>query len=231
MKQKLIIISILLFGFTKASIAQSDSTRSIGPDGMYVGIYHLANKFNDPAVARMALYHLLLFSSEKTKVLDSLALYYFDYQQWTSAALVSKENLKLNPDNLLALEITALAFEKIGIKDQSLDHYEKLFLKNNDSNVLYKMAFLQFNLSRLKESKASIEILMNRTELDSLVLVFPKVDKTQQEVSMKAALLNLKGLIAKEEGNIQKAKEYYLEALKASPGFEIAQINLKDADK
>jgi tetratricopeptide (TPR) repeat protein len=231
MKQKLIIICMVLLGLTKVTMAQNDSTKSVGPGGMYVGIYHLANQFNDPTIARMALYHLLMFSNDKSKVLDSMAIYYYDYQQWTSAVLVSKENLKLNSNNELALEIAALSFENMGIKDQSLENYEKLFLKNDNSNTLYKVAFLQYDLKRLKESKASIEILMKRSEIDSLNVIFLKVDQSQQEVSMKAAVTNLKGLIAKEEGNVTKAKELFLEALKLAPGFEIAQVNLRDADK
>lgn len=231
MKQKLIVLFIAFTGYINISQAQSDSSKQIGPADIYTGIYHLANQFNDPEVARMSLYHLLIISPNKAAVLDSLALYYYNYQQWSSVALVSKENLKLNPNNQLALELTGVAFENLGIKDQAVEHYEKLFLKNDNSNTLYKVAFLQYDLKRFKESAASVEILLKRQDVDSLKLVFPKQDKTQQEVSMTAAITNLKGLIAKSEGNVAKAKELFLEALKLAPGFEIAQLNLKNADK
>lgn len=231
MKHKIFILLIVTLSFVKITKAQEDSIKSIDPVRMYLGIYHLANQFNDPAVVRMALYHLLMFSSEKSKVLDSLALYYYNYQQWSSTALVSQENLNLNPNNELALELAGVSFENLSLKDKALEYYEKLFLKNDNSNILYKIAFLQYDLKRFRECTTSIEILMKRTDADEIKLIFPKQDKSQQKIIMRAALTNLKGLLAKEEGNITKAKELFLEALKLAPKFEIAQINLRDADK
>ena len=235
MKRIILIIVLVMVGLinnqAQAQEAPADSIKTDGFFNLYAGIYNLSTQFNDPAITRMALYHLLMVSGNKTGILDSLALNYYDNQKWISVALVTKDNLKLNPDNELALELAGLAYENLGIKDKALEQYESLFLKNDESNTLYKVSFLQYELKRYKEALASAEILLNRTDIDAQKLYFPKVDKTQQEVSMKAALLNLKGLIAKEEGDIPKAKEYYLEALQVTPGFEIAQKNLQAAGK
>ncbi|MFT7033417.1 MAG: tetratricopeptide (TPR) repeat protein [Cyclobacteriaceae bacterium] len=235
MKRILLIILLVTSGLViNQATAQDVPADTIKTDSffnLYAGIFNLSTQFNDPSVARMALYHLLMVSGNKTGILDSLALSYYDNQKWVSVALVTKDNLKLNPDNELALELAGLAYENLGIKDKSLEQYESLFLKNNKTNTLYKVAFLQYELKRYKEAVASAEILLNRTDIDEQKLYFPKIDKTQQEVSMKSALLNLKGLIAKEDGDIPKAKEYYLEALKGSPGFEVAQKNLQAVDK
>jgi tetratricopeptide (TPR) repeat protein len=235
MKKIILIIVLVIVGLinnqAQAQEVPADTTKTDGFFNLYAGIYNLSTQFNDPDVTRMALYHLLMVSGNKVGILDSLALNYYDNQKWISVALVTKENLKLNPDNELALELGGLAYENLGIKDKSLEHYESLFLKNDKTNTLYKVAFLQYELKRYKEALASAEILLNRTDIDEQKLYFPKVDKTQQEVSMKSALLNLKGLIAKEEGDITKAKEYYLEALKGTPGFEVAQKNLQEAGK
>ena len=235
MKRIILIIVLVIAGLinnqAQAQEAPADSIKTDGFFNLYAGIYNLSTQFNDPAVTRMALYHLLMVSGNKVGILDSLALNYYDNQEWISVALVTKENLQINPDNELALELAGLAYENLGIKDKSLEQYESLFLKNDKTNTLYKVAFFQYELKRYKEALASAEILLNRTDIDEQKLYFPKVDKTQQEVSMKSALLNLKGLIAKEEGDITKAKEYYLEALKGTPGFEVAQKNLQEAGK
>lgn len=235
MKRIVLITVLVVAGLintqAQAQEVPADTTKTDGFFNLYAGIYNLSTQFNDPDVTRMALYHLLMVSGNKTGILDSLALNYYDNQEWISVALVTKENLKLNPDNELALELAGLAYESLGIKDKSLEQYESLFLKNDKTSTLYKVTFLQYELKRFKEALASAEILLNRTDINEQKLFFPKVDKTQQEVSMKSALLNLKGLIAKEEGDIPKAKEYYLEALKGTPGFEIAQKNLQAADK
>lgn len=194
-------------------------------------IYQLAMKFNDQPVARMALYNLLFFSNNQSAVLDSLTLMYYNLNQMPSVALITKENLKINPNNQVALELGAIALNQLGAKDQALDNYEKLFLKNNDSRTLYQIALMQFELKRFTESSTSADILLKRADVDEMKLIFSKVDNTQQEVSMRAALLNLKGLIAKENNDIPKAKELFLEALKIAPGFEVAQANLSKAGK
>lgn len=235
MKRILVVIILVACGVlgnkAHAQDTPTDTTQTDGFFNLYAGIYNLSTQFSDPAVTRMALYHLLMVAPNKTGILDSLALNYYDNQRWISVALVTKENLKINQDNELALELSALAYENLGIKDQALDQYETLFLKNDNTATLYRVAFLQYELKRYKESLASAEILLNRSDIAEQKLYFPKLDKTQQEVTMKAALLNLKGLIAKSEGDVEKAKEYYLEALKETPGFEVAQKNLSEAGK
>ncbi|MEQ9288002.1 MAG: hypothetical protein RIG77_13880 [Cyclobacteriaceae bacterium] len=235
MKRILVVIILVACGVlgnkAYAQDTPTDTTQTDGFFNLYAGIYNLSTQFSDPAVTRMALYHLLMVAPNKTGILDSLALNYYDNQRWISVALVTKENLKIDQDNELALELSALAYENLGIKDQALDQYETLFLKNDNTATLYRVAFLQYELKRYKESLASAEILLNRSDIAEQKLYFPKLDKTQQEVTMKAALLNLKGLIAKSEGDVEKAKGFYLEALKETPGFEVAQKNLSEAGK
>ncbi|MEP2026884.1 MAG: hypothetical protein ABJH98_08865 [Reichenbachiella sp.] len=215
------------------SVAQSaDSLNFIDIDVQKnVTIYQLAMQFNDPPVARMALYNLLFYSNNQTAVLDSLAYMYYDLNQMPSVALVTRENLKINPDNQVALELGAIAFNQLGAKDQALENYEKLFLKNNDSRTLYQIASMQFELKRFTESSTSADILLKRSDIDELKMSFSKLDKTKQEVPMRAAILNIKGLLAQEKGEIQKAKELFLEALNVAPGFELAQANLSKAGK
>lgn len=196
-----------------------------------IAIYQLANQFNDPAVARMALYNILFFTNNQSAVLDSLTLFYYNLNQMPSVALVTKENLKINPDNQVALELGAIALNQLGAKDQALENYEKLFLKNNDSRTLYQVAFMQYELKRFNESETSAEILLKRTDVDEHKMAFNKLDKTQQEVPMRAALLNLKGLLAQEKGEIDEAKALFLEAINLAPGFEVAQANLSKAGK
>ncbi|MCV9385407.1 tetratricopeptide repeat protein [Reichenbachiella ulvae] len=233
------IIAIAAFVFSSAlGFAQEQSTPQ--PDSMsygqmqlnkYYSIYQLANQFNDPAVSRMALYEMLMYTGNQPAILDSLAIAYYSMNQFPSAALVAQENLKINPDNQTALEIAAVSFQNLGVYAKALDNYETLFLKNNNTNTLYQMAFLQFQLKRLKEAKTSVELLLQRKDVDEIQLQFNKADKTAQQVPMRAAVLNLQGLIAKQNGDKQKAQELFMEALNVSPGFELVQMNLRDLKK
>ncbi|MEO9967095.1 MAG: hypothetical protein ABJF11_14950 [Reichenbachiella sp.] len=232
-KTLLLLIVLAAVGLTNNSNAQSaDSLSFIDVDvRKNIAIFELASQFNDQVVARVALYNLLFFSNDQSAVLDSLALMYYNMNRMPSVALVTKENLRLNPDNQVALELGAIALNQLGAKDQSLDNYEKLFLKNNDSRTLYQVAYMQYDLKRYAESGTSIEILLKRTDIDELKMTFMKLDQTQQEVSMRAAATNLKGQVAQANGNIQEAKALFLEAINLAPGFEVAQVNLSKAGK
>ncbi|SMD39026.1 hypothetical protein SAMN04488029_4009 [Reichenbachiella faecimaris] len=233
--KKILFVLVVWGGILQSNVttAQSaDSLNFIDVDVQKnIAIYQLATQFNDPPVARMALYNLLFYSNNQSAVLDSLAYMYYDLNQMPSVALVTRENLKINPDNQMALELGAIAFTQLGAKDQALSNYESLFLKNNDSRTLYQIAQMQFELKRYTETKTSVELLLKRADIDELKMVFSKLDQTQQEVTMRAAIFNLNGLLAQANGDIQKAKELFLEALKVAPGFELAQVNLSKAGK
>ncbi|MFY0625657.1 MAG: hypothetical protein JXR07_05155 [Reichenbachiella sp.] len=228
-----ILLAFLLCGSAYTSNAQENDTVSYAENDVRknYAIYHLAKRYNDPVIARMALYQLMVFSRNESAVLDSLALEYFNQQNYVSAALVAKDNLAINPNSEMSLEIGAISFANIGVKDQALSYYEKLALKNNSTNTYYQVAYLQYDLKRYTEAKTTIKILMDRKESDELKLVFTKLDKTNQEVPMRAALFDLNGRIAEAQGDITAAKNFYLEALKISPGFEMAQANLSKAGK
>lgn len=225
-----LVIALLAIN-TRLSIAQEkkDSVSFAEVSfNKYANIYQLANQFNDKEVARMALYEMIMLSNNQTALLDTLALDYYSNGNVLSAVLVSKENLKINPNDVIALEICAIGFQRLGLLDKSLENYEKLYLKNNSSSPLYQMAFLQAELKRYKEASATIEILLLRSDIDDQMLTFNKADQSTQDVSMRAALLNLKGIIAKEAGDIESAKKLFLEAIQLAPGFELAQLNLKN---
>ena len=213
------LIAIVALGSAKAQDADFMKRQKM--------IFEKATYYNDPVVARMALYNMISMNPSNDNLLDSLAVFYFDYGQYASAAIVSKELQTRNPDNILAYELAAASFESLNIKDRALDEYESLFLKNNNSFTLYKIAFLQFELERYNESLTSADILLRRKEAEEQKILFNKTDKTQQEVPMKAALFNLKGIIYKEQGETDKAADFFDQAIEAAPDFELAQLNKK----
>lgn len=228
-----IIITVVLSLSFDTAFSQNQDTLSYAENDVRknFSIYHLAKRYNDPVIARMALYQMLVFTPNENAVLDSLALEYYSQQDYVSAALVAKDNISVYPKSEVSLEIAAASLSTIGAKDQALEYYEKLALINNNTNTFYQVAFLQYELKRYTEAKTTIKILLDRKEVDELKLVFGKLDKTQQEVSMRAGLNNLQGLIAEDEGKNDEAKQFYLEAIKASPGFELAQSNLSQVGK
>lgn len=192
-----------------------------------LSVYQNALKFNDVSVAKNALYNLWALDPTDNSLLDSLAYLYYDYQQYASSLLVTRELLAKNPNNLPALEINAISFENLGLYDQALTAYESLYLKHQNPYTLYKIGLLQFDLKRHRESKTSLDILLKNTAVDSLNVVVAEKDNQQKQIPMRAALLNFQGLNNIELGNKEAAKEDFEKALELVPDYSMAKENLE----
>lgn len=184
-------------------------------------IYSMATKYSDPQVARTALYNLLAINPNSSSIMDSLALLYLDYQQYASAALVAQDAMKINPDDMFATEVAAVAFENLGIKNRAVEYYEKLYLNNNDLGTLYKVSFLQLDLKRHGEALVNADAIIQSPEAEEIKLLFPVSKNENQEISMKVAAIRLKGMIEEDKGNVAEAKAFYQQALDAAPEFVI----------
>lgn len=191
------------------------------------GVYNRAIKYNDADMAISALYNLCTMEPQNDSLLYSLAYLYFDNQRYFSAILACNDLLLLNPENLKAMQMKAVGLEQIGAKDKALEEYESLYLKSdNDINYLYKMAVLDYELKRYQEAKNNIKILMGKDKIDEIKYYFPTENKDQQEISMKASLYNLNGLIALDEGNKDEARQQFGRALEIAPDFYQAKKNM-----
>lgn len=232
---KKVVLAIIAVGFSILSFGQSQET--VKGDSVpwelrkQSFIYNTAKMFNDPAVARTALYSLLAENPGNPALYDSLSYLYLQYNQNASAALVAQQSLQLNPKNTFAMEIAAEGFDKIGLKDRAVVYYENLYLASNEINILYKVSFLQFELKRFGEAVASLDIIIGNPESEEETIVFPTTDGVGQEVSLQAAAYRVKAMIEEEKGNKEVAMNAYLEVLKMSPGFQIVQQQIQELNK
>lgn len=219
---------ILVTVFTmNISAAQETSGKTSEAYKQQLAVYQNALKYNDVSVAKNALYNMMAIDPSNASILDSLAYFYYDYQQFASSLLVARDILTINPNHLPALEIQAVSYEKLGLYDQALAAYESLYLKRNNPFTLYKVGMLQFDLKRHNESKTSLDILLGDKEVDSLKVVLNEQGANQQkEIPMKAALHNFQGLNHLELGNKEAAKQNFEAALKLAPDYKMAKDNL-----
>jgi tetratricopeptide (TPR) repeat protein len=191
-------------------------------------IYTAARQYNDPAIARMALYNLLALNPNSAPILDTLAKIYYEYQQYASAALVAQDAMQLNPNDLYAVEIAASAFDNLGVKVRAIANFEKLYLAKNDLTILYKVAFLQFESKKYGESLNNINTILSASTSDKLKLFFPTNNGRGQEVSLKAAATRLQAMLEQDKGNVDRAKELFKKALEMVPDFEIVKNQLAE---
>jgi tetratricopeptide (TPR) repeat protein len=204
----------------------NDSVPKMNPLTQHYAVkYSLAVQWGDQDAAKDALYDLIVENQGNDSIIYDLAIYYYQSQKYAPAVLVSQELLKRNPKNVNALEIAAVVCENLGAPDRALQYYESLYLLQSNSTVLYKMAFLQFRLKRYRESATTIDILMADKNVDTLKVSYSDGSK-QKEYPMKVALLNLKGMLAQEQGDKVSARKFYDQVLAQAPDFILAKENI-----
>ena len=193
--------------------------------------YSLATRWNDPDVAKSALYDLIVFYPGNDSLIFALGLSYYDNQKYASSALIGQDLLARTPKNPGVLELLALSYEGLNISDRALQSFESLYLINNKVEILYKMTFLQYGLKKYPECLINIDILLTKPEAETLKLAFSDTNGKQKEYAMKVALLNLKGLVYKDQADKVNAKKFFEQAIAAAPDFAPAKENLASLAK
>lgn len=225
-----------LFLLSVSSIAQDKPAQNQPTSGQilathYARTYQAGMRYNDYDIAKHALYNILVEYPQNDSILFSLSYLYFQSQNYASAALTAQDVMALNPNHLGAMEVAAISFESLGVKDKALEAYESLYLKTDDVQSLYKMAFLQYETKSYAESKTNADILLNKKGIEELKASFDEGNGVQKEYPIKVALLNLKGLVAQAQGDTKTAESLYNQALAISPDFKMAKDNLASLKK
>jgi len=222
------LCSSSLFAQNLDSLAKLDPKISTALDLSDQAAYQLAIRYNDLDVAKVKLYNLLLRNPSNLRYAELLASLYFDLNQLSSAALVSLDILDGNRNNTTALEIAAYSLEQLGALDRALPHFESMYLLTGDNFSLYKSGFIQYSLKRFPEALNSVNMLLKNAKPEEKI-GFPKSQTETQQIDMKAAALNLKGMLYLEQGSKAEAKTAFEEALSIEPNFDLAKENLKKA--
>ena len=187
--------------------------------------YQMALRYNDRAMAKTKLYDLIARNPENLRYMEALSSLYFDAGQVASAALVALDILQVNDKNVGALEIAAYSLEQLGALDRALPHYESLYLLTGDNFSLYKSAYIQYSLKRYEEALNSVNMMVKNAKPDDKI-GFTVSETETQEVGIKAAALNLKGLIYLDQNSKAEAKAAFTEAIQLEPNFSQAKENL-----
>jgi tetratricopeptide (TPR) repeat protein len=190
--------------------------------------YIFANKYNDADAAKDALYSMLALDPSDDSLKMRLSIFYFENGNYASSLFSSGDVLARNPENADALRINAMSYDRMGVKDKAIAAYESLYLKSNEIGVLYQAAVLQYELERYNEAITNLDIIIKHPQAKVQKLSFGTESSGQQEVLMEAAAHNVKGMILNVQGKKEEARATFERALEVTPGFELAQNNLKE---
>ena len=214
MKIKYLIL--LLFLLSYESYTQSSEFE------IQKSIYEKAKSYNDTNVAITALYNMVALQPDNLLLKDSLMREYLSLSQWAPTYMISREIMALQPNNNFALEVSCVALQNLGLKQEALNEYESLYLRTDRVDVLYTISFLQFELKNLNESLTNLNILLDNEQTEGMMVSVNKNQNERQEVSMRAQLNYLKGLVFLEQGKNDLAKESFNSAIELSPEFNNA---------
>jgi tetratricopeptide (TPR) repeat protein len=196
----------------------------------YRGIYHTALKYNDLLQATDAVYQIMAVAPEQPNWKDTLDFLYYNTGRFEQALRVGDEILATKDTAQSILEIVAISEQNLGMDKEALDTYEKLYKLSHSIYHQYKIATLQYALKRFGECAQNIqEILQSKDNTQKIAIT--DNNRQQQNVSLKAAVLNMNGVIALELNQNTQAKQSFEEALKSDPDFALAKANLDLVNK
>ena len=223
-KQTVLFISIFLLGSVAlAQNAPNEKELAIERAKMK---YTKSVQYNDFAIAKDAIYDLMTLEPNNISYLDSLAYMYFEFRQFASAALVSRDALKSNPNNQLMLQVGAKSLEQLGALDQALKMYEKLYNISDDGFVLFEIIQKQYEMKKYEDAMINAELLLGKAIVPTNNVYAENSSGEEIEVPFKAVILNLQGLIARGQGNEESAKKYFNSALTLAPAYALPKENL-----
>ncbi|PTB95576.1 hypothetical protein C9994_11090 [Marivirga lumbricoides] len=223
---KIVLAITLLVAFSTVGYSQTENTAKQEAIQRAKAKYSRSIQYNDFAIAKDAIYDLLVLEPSNFSYLDSLAYMYFEFRQYASAALVSRDALNRNPQNRMMLQIGAKSLSELGAIDQSLKMYEKLYTISDDAFVLFEIAQKQYDLKKYDEAMINTELLLGKPIVEGSQVYVNNASGEQIEAPFKAVVHNLQGLIARAQGNEESAKKYFNNALKLAPNYALAKENL-----
>lgn len=227
MKKSLLTVLLSFVLLTTAVRAQDFDTQ--------MKVYTSALKYYDLQVATTALYNAMALKPERKDLRDSLALLYFAGERYGQAYTVGEEILKDDPKRKDILEMVAVSKQSLGMVKEALADYEALYTADNKQIFyLYQIATLQYQLKRYGECVTSLDQIIGNEGSVKQTVNIRNSNGSSQAVPMKAAALNVKGIVAMDLSQEANAKEFFNQALQLFPDFalakgNIAQLAAKDA--
>lgn len=189
----------------------------------YEAYYNQMRKQADVNGVINALTHLYVLQPTEERR-DTLAYLYANNEQHVQALnLVGIETSAEDSD--IAVEVKAISLKAIGQPQRAIAPFQEIYKRNPNAYILYELADLKIqtgeNAGALLDIQKGLE-----TATDDMRHAFYERNQPY-EVSLKAALLHLRGLAeyGMNKNNIDKAIASIDEALAISPSFNLASLS------
>ena len=224
----LLVLSASAQTKTVAPVSSPNAKSSSSED---LQIYKKAISFADYEVAKIALFRMMIANPDSIQYLDSLVTLYFSIGASPQCILAGNEYLQKDSTNMNVMEMVALANSQLKKYKETVGLYEKMYLKSGNIYYAYQLAVNQYLLKRIGECNQMLDIIIKDPKGETEKIGINGDDNKQQQVPLKAAAMNLRGVILQELNMKDKAKENFEGALKVMPEFALAKGNLENLNK
>ena len=229
------LVSVFLaVGMATALSAQVDTTQGLAKafqSRQNAEKYSLARRYGDVNVAVAVLYDEIAAQRGNLDLKDSLASLYFQSRAYGQALRIAEEVLLVRTTDSRLLELSAICRQNLGLIKEALANYEDLYLRTQSLYHLYQVAVLQYQLARLGECTASLNTLIRHPKAEEEVVFVPVNQQQGQNIKVKAAALNILGVLQRDQKSLDQAKQSFEAALKLEPEFLLAKNNLAEVTK
>jgi hypothetical protein len=195
-------------------------------------LYHRAVSLHDFSSASMILLELIEQQPDQApRWKEEQAKMYFSGQNFRACEIVAKDLIEHHngAGNTNLVEMLGVSQEATGNRRDALVTWNGLLEKGGSPAHAVRVAGLLINNNDLAKAKEVVDKALSGPDLDTFSVQLPVSPGRVQNVSAKAALNNLKGLISLKEDpkkNLEVARAAFAAALEQSPEFVIAKRNL-----
>lgn len=231
MKRYFILGLVCFQCLTALAQKKSKAGQEAGAEPESLKKYQLAMAFGDFPSARQTVYEMLASNPSQVHWGDTLVGLFFLTGDYGSCVLAGQHFLAKNDTNYNIIEYMAAAEYGMKRYKEALGWYEKLFTHSKSAYHAYQLAVNQFLMQRLGECEASIQFILADFKSEKEMVSISMNEGGAQEVPMRAAVWNLRGVIQKNLQKISEAKTCFEQALKIYPEFVLAKANLSTVEK
>ena len=185
--------------------------------------------YGDNTIATNSLYTIIAKEGATSTYKDSLAYVYFGSRKYSSCFMVCTDILSRDSSKQDILEMQAISLEGLGVYEKAAQSYAKLVVKSNNNYHAYKLATIYYNSKKNKEALMAIKKAEELKDIGSIKITTAINKNLTQQVSLKSAIANLKGLIQFASDDLEGAKKSFQQAVTLEPEFKLAKDNLEAA--
>ncbi len=216
---KKIIIAICVF----VSIS-SCSNKSSNAIESYKKLFDKSMNSKDFPTAIVAAQLILIDDSTEVLYADTLPELYAATNNIYACNDAATNALKRNPKSERYLLIKALCAEQLGNMEEQMSIYNQLYAINKKPEYLYRITAAHFGSANFQAVENNLKELdeMAKNSKDSIDFMISESEK--QKVPLKAALLNMRAIMAaQKDRDMLSAKKYFEAAIREFPDFIVAK--------